>query len=159
MWRPCLNPLQCTVTKRSACGFQADRLLVFLDWNQDLYISSVLQPAPVKLLSSVQSFAWHDRVDILVAIADGRLTIWYYPRAAVENSALLAETQEQRVLSDGELATVESCSGRIIRIRQRSGVRKHACLGVLAIQLHELVREKRCVQHRAPQCMRVTEHM
>lgn len=38
----------------------------------------------------VESAAWNDRSDVLIAIADGRLVTWYYPSAVSIDRDLLA---------------------------------------------------------------------
>lgn len=52
-----------------------------MDINRDLYLSPVHKKDIVKLAAMCDSFAWHDKHEILTSVADGRLISWYYPNA------------------------------------------------------------------------------
>ena len=43
----------------------------------------------VKLSSMVDSFAWNDISDVLVALSDGKLVTWAYPNVAFVDPDLL----------------------------------------------------------------------
>lgn len=44
----------------------------------------------------VESAAWNDKSDILVAIADARLVTWYYPNAVLVDKDLLGLASTSR---------------------------------------------------------------
>ena len=47
----------------------------------------------------VGNVAWNDRTNMLAAVADGRLAVWYHPLVAFTNKDLLPQTvirQEDR---------------------------------------------------------------
>lgn len=43
----------------------------------------------MKLSSMVDSFMWNDSSDMLLAIADSKLVLWYYPTIVFEDRDLL----------------------------------------------------------------------
>jgi len=45
--------------------------------------------AAFKLASMVESSMWNDIADILIAVADLRLVVWYYPHAPTVDKELL----------------------------------------------------------------------
>lgn len=92
----------------------------------------------------MHSFAWHATADVLVALADGRLVIWYFPAAALDNRFALERTQEHRTLPNLDMATVDACSDGVVCIRQRNGVLQHAFIAAFAVELHALMSAKRC---------------
>ncbi|EAN97596.1 intraflagellar transport protein 80 [Trypanosoma cruzi] len=78
-------------------GSISDRKIAFVDRNRDLYFGSVHQRLGVQKLSTMtSSLAWHDRHEILIAIADGHLTTWYYPTIVFSDRDLLTTTKTVR---------------------------------------------------------------
>jgi hypothetical protein len=66
----------------SASG--SDRLIAFVDRDHDLWIASTSNDGKLeKLASMVDSMAWHDSSESLLALADGKLIRWVYPQAAL----------------------------------------------------------------------------
>ena len=55
-----------------------ERKIGFIDQNRDLYISPIVKKDKVKLSCMVDSFMFNEKNDILTAIADERLLVWYY---------------------------------------------------------------------------------
>merc|ERR1712093_530860 len=60
-------------------GLGSERKLAILDRNRDLYITPVHRNQMVKLGSMVDTVMWHSKSDMLAAVMDGKLVIWYYP--------------------------------------------------------------------------------
>ncbi|EDQ87072.1 uncharacterized protein MONBRDRAFT_33490 [Monosiga brevicollis MX1] len=56
--------------------------LALVDKNRDLYLSQPRrsQPRLEKLASMIQDVAWHGSVHMIVALLDGKLSTWLYPR-------------------------------------------------------------------------------
>ena len=118
---------------------------MFLDQNNDLYICSVLQPAPLKLAASVQSYAWNDGTDILAAISDNHLVVWYYPAACLVNKDLLASTCERTPLMNSDNATIESFSGQVVNVRLANGANVTHTVSAYALKLFALAQQNRYV--------------
>lgn len=75
-------------------GPQAERKCALIDRNRDLYLCSVSNKAQMyKLATMVASVKWNDYSEILVAIADGKLVVWYYPSVVFIDRDLLPKTK------------------------------------------------------------------
>lgn len=86
--------------KLSQSGLVNDRKIAFVDRNYDLYFGNLHQRLDVQKISTMtSSLAWHEHHEILTAIADGRLTTWYYPSIVFSDRDLLAMTKT--VCDDG----------------------------------------------------------
>lgn len=57
-------------------GTLAQRQLVFIDRNRDMYILGVLKRGCAKLASMVDAMAWHSSTNMLAAMADLKLSVW-----------------------------------------------------------------------------------
>ena len=54
-------------------GNSADRQLIYIDRNRDMYIMPVMKRTAAKLASMVDSVAWHDSTGMLSALVDQKL--------------------------------------------------------------------------------------
>ena len=73
-------------------GPSTDRKLLFIDTNRDLYITPIHKLNKYKLSTQVDTAAWNDSSDQLIAIADGKLVTWSYPAIAYVDKDLLPLT-------------------------------------------------------------------
>lgn len=121
---------------------------MFVDSNADLYVCSVLAPAPVKLAGSVSSYAWNDSADILAAASDGHLLLWYCPEAAIAARDLVEVTRERRTAPLGAAPTIAAFSGSAVTIRQSDGTRVAAAANSHAIKIYSLIQHGRYVRLR-----------
>lgn len=74
------------------CGAAAKRQLAVLDKSKDLYLMSVRgsnKTTFAKLGRKIESFSWSATNNILAAVQDRQLVVWYCPTAAVFNSSPL----------------------------------------------------------------------
>lgn len=78
------------------CGSSNDRRIALIDKNRDLYLSSVRMfgraHSVYKIGTMVDSMAWNDSSNILCAIQDNHLTLWYYPNVVFVDKDLLPKT-------------------------------------------------------------------
>lgn len=51
----------------------------------------------------IDSLAWNDESNMLAALADGKLMIWYYPNAAYVDKSLLQKTVFERNARSADL--------------------------------------------------------
>nr|CCC94502.1 conserved hypothetical protein [Trypanosoma congolense IL3000] len=79
----------------SQYGTTNERKIAFVDRNRDMHFSAVHRKvcAAQKICTMASSLAWHDEHEILVAIADGHLTVWYYPTILYSDRSLLPTTK------------------------------------------------------------------
>jgi intraflagellar transport protein 80 len=81
----------------SQFGNAVQRKIAFIDKNQDLWICAVNRGrAPKKVASMVNSAMWNDKSDLLAAIVDGNLTVWYYPNTIYFDRDLAVSTKHVR---------------------------------------------------------------
>lgn len=139
---PIPHHLELTAVALNKCGNLPDRRLLLLDRNRDLYLTQLASgsnsaSAVVKLGSMVDSALWHDDADILAAMVDGRLIVWYLPEVVFTDRDLLGVTKVAKELQDvGKLATLESFTGSWAVIRRSDGARVTALTAPHPLLLH-----------------------
>lgn len=108
------------------------RLLAFVDRNRDLFVASLnvttsISGTPtvvptLKLHSHVESFIFNDDTDVLVGLADGRLSVSHYPAAAFVDKDLLPLTTSSSDASEfGRSAQIVSYTGNRVSVRKVDG--------------------------------------
>jgi len=131
-----------------------ERLLAFLDKNKDLWIAHLGAPAGAaagpnaphviptyKLHAQVDSFIFNDDTDVLVGLADGRLTMWYQPAVAFVDKDLVPLTTSSSEASEfGRNAQINSYTGNRISIRKVDGAMLFAATSSDVGLLYELAR-------------------
>lgn len=101
----------------------AERKVCILDSNRDLTLRSVHRQDSVKLAAIVDTFSWNEHFDILAAITDGKLSVWYYPNVVFADKELLENTKMVKDVSAevGKNSTIESFSGSLCTVRRVDG--------------------------------------
>eukprot|EP00057_Strongylocentrotus_purpuratus_P035142 XP_797867.3 PREDICTED: intraflagellar transport protein 80 homolog [Strongylocentrotus purpuratus] len=127
-------------------GPAADRHLAIVDKNRDLYLATVRnfgKPAKiVKLGNMVTSFAWNDTTNVLVALQDGKFTMWYYPNAVyVDKDQLPFHVKD--VSDFGKNPTIVDFIGTRVTIRRADGALIGTTVSPYPAMMHELVGSKR----------------
>lgn len=121
-------------------GPNTGRKLFFIDSNRDLYLTPVAQKKKVKLGSQVDSAAWNDLSDQLVAVADGSLITWSYPSIVYVDKSLLPMTT---VTKDGtdylKMPQITSFFGTRVNIRRTDGALLNAKVSPYPSLLYEFV--------------------
>lgn len=107
----------------SQVGHAYERKFCIIDRNRDLYMSPVSDsPDLVKLTTMVDSAQWNDDNDMLLALADGKLLVWYCPQAAFTDRDLLPRTRSEQDASElGKLPRCASFMGTRATIRRSDG--------------------------------------
>lgn len=103
-----------------------ERLLAFSDRNRDLFVTALAgggsAMATYKLHAHVESFAFNDETNVLVGLADGRLTFWYYPDVAFVDKDLLTLTSSAQDATEyGRSAQVLAYTGDRLSVRKVDG--------------------------------------
>jgi intraflagellar transport protein 80 len=133
-----------------------DRRLVFIDSNREMFITptanlpGVLKKFAVqKLATQVDTCCWNDQSDLLAAIADSRLTVYYYPHALYVDKDLLPLTQETQDGSEfGKLPSIQTFFGNSITVRRADGALLTSSVPPYPAMLYEYAaggRFKECV--------------
>lgn len=107
-------------------GSATERRLAIVDRNRDLYLTQVrvfgTARKTVKLGTMIDSLAWNDESNMLAALADGKLIVWYYPNAAYVDKSLLPKTVFERNASEfGDSPQLLSFIGSHLTVRQSKG--------------------------------------
>ncbi len=63
--------------------------LYVLDKNRELSLTPILRGFFKKLATMVESVLWNDEHDILAAMIDGKIVVWYYPNALFVDEELI----------------------------------------------------------------------
>ena len=101
----------------------AERKICLLDSNRDLFLTSTNRSEFVKLCSMVDSFRWNESTDMLAAISDGKLYVWYYPNVVYVDKDLLLLSRSQRDVSGevGKMCIIDSFTGSLVIVRRVDG--------------------------------------
>lgn len=70
----------------------SEKKFAFIDCNKDLFLCPILKKNIKKITTMCDTFKWHDSHDVLVAVADLRTLIWFYPNAAYIDKELFKMT-------------------------------------------------------------------
>jgi len=99
------------------------RMVYFIDRNRDLYVTLVSQGrTPHKLHTQVDSAAWNDNSDLLMAIADSKVWSWYYPTAVYVDRDLLRMAADSRDGSEfGKIPEITNFFGPRAKVRRADG--------------------------------------
>jgi intraflagellar transport protein 80 len=119
-------------------------LLAFIDKNRDLYMTDIGDTVkiPFKLATMVDTIAWNDESDLLVAIADGKLTTWYNPHVVEVDQTLLSRSKdEQEGVLFGKQATIVSFFGSHLKVRRADGALMTASVLPYPIELNKFVKK------------------
>jgi intraflagellar transport protein 80 len=97
---------------------------VFIDRNRDLYITPVLKPHVVKMGAMCDSVVWHESTDMLAAMVDQKLVVWYYPGAIFVDKDLVHLTKFVKETNEfGSVPKISYFQGSRATIR-KSNVRR-----------------------------------
>lgn len=101
----------------------AERKLCIMDSNRDLLLTSVHRSEMTKLCSMVDTFRWNEKSDMLAAIADGKLFVWYYPNVVYVDKDLLQLSRSSRDVSNevGKMCVIDSFTGSLVTVRRVDG--------------------------------------
>lgn len=167
-----ITKLTHTVEVNSVCLNQhmlgpQERMLLFTDKNRDLYLASLqtgpagpggaggaLAFKPIKLHSHVDSFQFNDETDVVVALADGNLKVWYQPWVVFIDKDLLPLTMATSEASDfGRNAQITAYTGNRVSIRKVDGSLLFSATSPDVPLLYDLMRGGRW-----DECIRLCRH-
>ncbi len=135
----------------------AERRLAIVDSAGDLWVTPVLVHEPEKLASMVESAAWCDAADALLACADGRRVLWHCPSAVwVDRDLCEAAREDVAAPAFGRIPRVLSYRGSRCVVRRGDGAAVHASVSVNTPLLYGLVRGSRW-EHAVRLCRQAKE--
>ncbi|KAG8180211.1 hypothetical protein JTE90_016488 [Oedothorax gibbosus] len=131
------------------CGPSSNRKLAFVDKNKDLYILHV-RATPnslkrtMKLGVMMHSIQWNDNSNMLSALQDGKLMIFYYPAVVFVDKNLLTMTCMLKEDSDfGKNPKILSFVGNHVSIRRADGSLVSSAISPYPSVLHGYVSSHR----------------
>jgi len=116
------------------------RKIAFIDSNKDLFVTKVHSPSVFKLKTIVDSVAWHPDCDLLLALSDKQLVIWYYPGIVWCDTDLIPSCFTQLDAHEiGQDAKILSIESTLVRIRKKNGDEQIVNFSPLPLALHNVV--------------------
>jgi len=123
-----------------------DRRIAILDRNRDLFITPVVPQSGIfrgmyKLQTQVDTMMWNDTSDMLCAIADGRLFVWYYPNVVFVDRDLLPSTTSIKEMGEvfGQVPQLSAFSGNRASVRKADGALVYTAVSSYVPMLYRLV--------------------
>ncbi|XP_023711172.2 intraflagellar transport protein 80 homolog isoform X2 [Cryptotermes secundus] len=107
-------------------GSPGERQLVLVDKNRDMYLTNIRGSATLKRLcklgSMIQSLCWNNDTNMLAAVQDTNLIVWYYPTVLYVDKRLVKKTVSHRDASEfGKNPVVVSFDGNHLGVRRVDG--------------------------------------
>lgn len=122
----------------SHSGPTEDRKIFFIDRNRDLYLARLSHKDNYKLQAQVDSAAWNDGSEILVAIADAKLLTWSYPNMAYVDRTLLHHIIDSRDGTDFlKMSSITTFAGSSLTVRRADGTIVAASISPYPAMLYE----------------------
>jgi len=125
----------------------ADRLLIFVDIQRDLYLCAPFAASGlvmIKLQTQVESFLFHDDLCACASISEGHISLWYHPENALVDSDLLSLScvREEGVdyNRSAQLLSFSSCR---VALRKMDGALVYASSSLEAPLLDDFMRNGR----------------
>lgn len=120
-------------------GTGADRKIAILDKNKDLYLVKAVAPDRMeKLGGMVETFMWNDVTDMLVALIDGKLTVFLYPNVVFVDKDLLPQTLLTKTCNEaGKYAQITAFYGSHCLIRKADGADLAVMTAPYAVMLYQ----------------------
>ena len=100
-----------------------ERKIAFLDINRDLYMTTVHRTEKNNKVATIcDSFSWHDKFDVLTALADSKNTTFFYPDVSfIDNSLFQLTNVSKEVPELGRLPQIMSYCETQVTVRRRDG--------------------------------------
>ncbi|PIK37912.1 putative intraflagellar transport protein [Apostichopus japonicus] len=140
LWKvkPLAHKMEVIEVHLDHCGPPAERRLAIIDKNRDLYLSTV------RNFGNQQNLAWNDQTNMLAALQDGKLTVWYYPNAVYVDKELLSSTVSSKDTSGfGNSPQIVNFIGNHVTIRRADGALVSTGVSPYPVLLYELVNSSR----------------
>eukprot|EP00277_Geminigera_cryophila_P012189 CAMPEP_0179437838 /NCGR_PEP_ID=MMETSP0799-20121207/21652_1 /TAXON_ID=46947 /ORGANISM="Geminigera cryophila, Strain CCMP2564" /LENGTH=735 /DNA_ID=CAMNT_0021219017 /DNA_START=155 /DNA_END=2363 /DNA_ORIENTATION=- len=147
MGKPIQHVLDVTSVSVNRWGSSIQRKCVIQDRNRDLYVVPVAQPlqggkepVPFKLGTMCDSAIWNTETDMLAAVMDGKLMVWYYPNVVFIDRDLVNQTKMTKDASDlGKDPQLVHFHGTHVTVRRIDGAHLSSAVSPYPIALYGIV--------------------
>jgi len=123
----------------------SERTVSFIDINRDLWVCGVEDEyrTAFKLQNMVDSAEWSDSSECLIALSDGKLFMWYYPRIVFVDRELLPQTiVELDAPEFKKMPRLMNFSGARVKCRRMDGAKITKHITPYPPMLYGFVRKK-----------------
>ncbi len=119
------------------------RICAFIDNNKDLFIAKIHNNQSLfKLKTIVDSILWHPNCDILFALSDKQLIIWYYPCIVWCDTDLISYSTTKIDISNiGNNAKIVSIEGTLITIKKSNGDEEIINFSSLPLVMYNIIND------------------
>ncbi|XP_018322477.1 intraflagellar transport protein 80 homolog [Agrilus planipennis] len=131
----------CQISLNQAGDIQ-QRCVAILDKNKCIYICQIKTPYKElhKLGSQVHSFLWNTEQNMIAAIQDTNLVVWYCPTACFNATALKFTTKVYDSYDLGSNPRINDFVGNFVTIRRGDGALVSVCISPYPAALSSLLR-------------------
>jgi intraflagellar transport protein 80 len=128
--KPITHVLDVVSVSLNRWGSAPHRKCVIIDRNRDLYVCPVGQsatgkdsvPPPFKLGAMCDAASWNTESDMLAAIMDGKLVVWYYPNVVFVDRDLVNQVKFTKEASElGKDPQILHFHGTQVTVRRNDG--------------------------------------
>mmetsp|Transcript_42074 Transcript_42074/g.98677 ORF Transcript_42074/g.98677 Transcript_42074/m.98677 type:complete len:767 (-) Transcript_42074:943-3243(-) len=146
--KPIQHVLDITSVQLNRWGSATQRKCILQDRNRDLYIVPMSQTAggkevvPFKLGTMCDSAAWNTDTDMLAAVMDSKLVVWYYPNVVFVDRDLVNQTKFSRDASEfGKDPQILNFHGSHVSVRRSDGAELSAAVSPYPTALYGIVQK------------------
>mmetsp|Transcript_38252 Transcript_38252/g.94004 ORF Transcript_38252/g.94004 Transcript_38252/m.94004 type:complete len:765 (-) Transcript_38252:162-2456(-) len=144
--KPIQHVLDVTSVSINRWGSAAHRKCVIIDRNRDLYICPIGQTTgqkdfpPFKLGAMCDSALWNSDTDMLSAVMDGKLVVWYYPNVVFVDRDLVNQTKFVKDATDfGKDPQIVHFHGTHVTVRRSDGAQLVSAVSPYPTALYGIV--------------------
>ncbi|PVD18640.1 hypothetical protein C0Q70_21190 [Pomacea canaliculata] len=130
------------------CGPASERKISIIDRNRDLFLTSVrifgMERKSIKIASMIHMMAWNNETNMLAALTDGKIFVWYYPSAVYVDKDLLPKTVFEKDTSEfGKSPQLMGFIGSHLLLRRMDGSLMSTTIAPYPAILHGFVGDSR----------------
>ncbi|XP_019645032.1 PREDICTED: intraflagellar transport protein 80 homolog [Branchiostoma belcheri] len=146
--KPFVHKLEVMEVALDQCGPAPERRLALVDRNRDLYLAQVRATGGtrkvIKLGTMVHSMSWNDETNMLAALQDTKLVVYYFPNAVYVDKDILPKTvMEKDATEFGKNPQIVNFLGNHVIIRRADGSLVSTGVSPYPSMLHSYVSNSR----------------
>ncbi|XP_066266233.1 intraflagellar transport protein 80 homolog [Branchiostoma lanceolatum] len=146
--KPFVHKMEVMEVALDQCGPAPERRLALVDKNRDLYLAQVRAVGGarkvIKLGTMVHSMSWNDETNMLSALQDTKLVVYYFPNAVYVDKDILPKTvMEKDATEFGKNPQIVNFLGNHVIIRRADGSLVSTGVSPYPSMLHSYVSNSR----------------
>ncbi|KAF5282730.1 hypothetical protein FQR65_LT02727 [Abscondita terminalis] len=125
-------------------GIQNQRYLAILDRNRDLHLTQTrTSKSLLKLGNQIQSFQWNTEENMLAAVQDIYVIIWYFPTSCFNSALLNLSSFEYNSTELGRSPRINFYIGNFVSVRRADGSLLNVPTSPFPTLLHKHIRDNK----------------